>query len=558
MLNGNRHLPWPRNLWSVIFQKEVPAEEIPHDWEKALQHVSETVVGPMRYNVLMCYFEQRITLERIGKNYGISRSRVQQHLNKAIEMLQEPTPKIILTYGLKRGQEMLAAFRADNEGVNAASVKILNLSARTNNCLRRGKIETVGQLRNCTDTELLRIRNLGESTLAEIKEKLSELAQGNKREPDKGETYEIDLKQRLIADIGAIRAENAKTRLWDSDERIADYLLSKGWTLPTRCGTCSYKFANRGHNKVGCPLDRDGMMNDNDFCSCGGAVKINDSVVEGGATLKPSIILSQRVRLEGVGHNVLVLGTAGTGKTRYYILPNLLQCCGSYVVVDTAGSLYRDTSWLFKEKGYEIKTFDVNKADAADIDKFDAATIGREPTVIYIILGFNNEANSNLVRPLVQKIMAVCSFATEVPVHLFLDEFGCIAEIPDFPELLNRTNPNLSCTIILQSIAQLQEKYKETWKDIVQRCDTNLYFGGGHDWRTCEYLSGLVSQQKGEEFGNLAPDEIRKMRCATCLILAPDQAPIIDKVYDPEKHCCMSDTPVKINQVSENRNLRQT
>lgn len=42
------------------------------------------------------------------------------------------------------------------------------------------------------------------------------------------------LRERLIVDVGAIRAENAKTRLWDSDERIADYLLSKGWTLPAR------------------------------------------------------------------------------------------------------------------------------------------------------------------------------------------------------------------------------------------------------------------------------------------------------------------------------------
>ena len=38
-----------------------------------------------------------------------------------------------------------------------------------------------------------------------------------------------DTRGRLISDIGEIRADNARKRLYDSDERIADYLISKGW-----------------------------------------------------------------------------------------------------------------------------------------------------------------------------------------------------------------------------------------------------------------------------------------------------------------------------------------
>ena len=36
-----------------------------------------------------------------------------------------------------------------------------------------------------------------------------------------------------------------------------------------RCKDCIYRFRKNGHDKDGCPLDRDGMMGDNDFCSCG-------------------------------------------------------------------------------------------------------------------------------------------------------------------------------------------------------------------------------------------------------------------------------------------------
>ena len=38
---------------------------------------------------------------------------------------------------------------------------------------------------------------------------------------------------------------------------------------PVRCKDCKYKFNANGHDKKGCPLDGVGLMNDDDFCSCG-------------------------------------------------------------------------------------------------------------------------------------------------------------------------------------------------------------------------------------------------------------------------------------------------
>lgn len=37
--------------------------------------------------------------------------------------------------------------------------------------------------------------------------------------------------------------------------------------------------------------------------------------------------------------NVLVVGGSGSGKTRFFVLPNLMQCHSSYVVTDPKGSL---------------------------------------------------------------------------------------------------------------------------------------------------------------------------------------------------------------------------
>jgi len=54
-------------------------------------------------------------------------------------------------------------------------VEQLNLSVRTMNCLRRGGIATVGELSSKTERDLLTLRNFGQKSLNEIKDKLVEL-----------------------------------------------------------------------------------------------------------------------------------------------------------------------------------------------------------------------------------------------------------------------------------------------------------------------------------------------------------------------------------------------
>lgn len=53
-------------------------------------------------------------------------------------------------------------------------VERLRLSPRTLNCLRLAQIKTVGEILTVSDEELLKIRNFGEKSLAELKEKLAE------------------------------------------------------------------------------------------------------------------------------------------------------------------------------------------------------------------------------------------------------------------------------------------------------------------------------------------------------------------------------------------------
>lgn len=58
--------------------------------------------------------------------------------------------------------------------VTEMAIEFLELSSRTYNCLKRSQITTVGQLLLMSDDELLALRNFGQKSLEELREKLAE------------------------------------------------------------------------------------------------------------------------------------------------------------------------------------------------------------------------------------------------------------------------------------------------------------------------------------------------------------------------------------------------
>lgn len=76
-------------------------------------------------------------------------------------------------------------------------------------------------------------------------------------------------------------------------------------------------------------------------------------------------ILTQNVAigLDGRKHkrnlNTLVVGGSGSGKTRFYAKPNLMQANTSFVVLDPKAELIRSTGHLLEMKGYELKVLDL-------------------------------------------------------------------------------------------------------------------------------------------------------------------------------------------------------
>lgn len=78
-----------------------------------------------------------------------------------------------------------------------------------------------------------------------------------------------------------------------------------------------------------------------------------------------NIILTQTERLTMNGRpanpkyarnkNVLVIGGSGSGKTRFYVKPNLMQMHSSYCVTDPKGTIVLECGKMLEDNGYEIK-----------------------------------------------------------------------------------------------------------------------------------------------------------------------------------------------------------
>ncbi len=59
-------------------------------------------------------------------------------------------------------------------------------------------------------------------------------------------------------------------------------------------------------------------------------------------------------RMTKLNNNVLVIGTTGAAKTRTVVVPNLLECVGSYIITDPKGNLYKQWGKYMQEHGYRV------------------------------------------------------------------------------------------------------------------------------------------------------------------------------------------------------------
>jgi type IV secretion system protein VirD4 len=100
-----------------------------------------------------------------------------------------------------------------------------------------------------------------------------------------------------------------------------------------------------------------------------------DPVFENNVILTQTERLTMDNRPKNPAHarnkNVLVIGGSGSGKTRFFLKPNLMQMHSSYVVTDPKGTVLLEVGQLLRRGGYEIKVLNtVNFAKSMKYNPF--------------------------------------------------------------------------------------------------------------------------------------------------------------------------------------------
>ena len=148
----------------------LPVDSIYTPIEKVSYHVENTRVGQKSdYDKLTL---EILTNGSINPQEGISLAAkvLVEHLNLFID----------LTEHVSNVEIMVEKEEDQKEKVLEMTIEELDLSVRSYNCLKRAGINTVEELANKSEDDMMKVRNLGKKSLEEVIQKLEELGLGLK------------------------------------------------------------------------------------------------------------------------------------------------------------------------------------------------------------------------------------------------------------------------------------------------------------------------------------------------------------------------------------------
>ena len=104
-------------------------------------------------------------------------------ISLAAKILTEPLDIFVnLTDEAKNAEIMVEKEETHKEKMLEMTIEELDLSVRSYNCLKRAGINTVQELTNKTEADMMKVRNLGRKSLEEVKNKLADLGLGLRKE----------------------------------------------------------------------------------------------------------------------------------------------------------------------------------------------------------------------------------------------------------------------------------------------------------------------------------------------------------------------------------------
>lgn len=216
--------------------------------------------------------------------------------------------------------------------------------------------------------------------------------------------------------------------------------------------------------------------------------------------------------------------------------------------------------------GVRLAAFNLKEiANLTCTDELDLASIGEKKVALFCCIPDADTSLNYLVGMIYSNLFQTLYYVADrkyggrlpVPVHCIMDEWPNVALPDDFDKILATMRSRaISCSIIIQNMAQMKALFKDSWESLVGNCDELLYLGGnekeGH-----KYISELLGketldtntygqtkgrngsystnyQQTGREI--FTPDEIRLLDNRKAILFVRGERPMLDDKYNLKKH----------------------
>ena len=82
-------------------------------------------------------------------------------------------------------------------------------------------------------------------------------------------------------------------------------------------------------------------------------------IIDNNILLTKEVYLSLNAKQHLLNLNVLIIGGSGSGKTRFFAKPNIMQLNTSYVITDPKGEILQSTGKMLEEAGYVVRVFNL-------------------------------------------------------------------------------------------------------------------------------------------------------------------------------------------------------
>ena len=154
--------------------------------------------------------------------------------------------------------------------------------------------------------------------------------------------------------------------------------------------------------------------------------------------------------------------------------------------------------------GVRLAAFNLKQiANLTCTDELDLYSIGEKKVALFCCIPDADTSMNYLVGMIYSNLFQTLYYVADrkyggrlpIPVHCIMDEWPNVALPDDFDKILaTMRSRGISCSIIIQNIAQMKALFKDSYESLIGNCDEFLYLGGnekeGH-----KYVSELLGKE---------------------------------------------------------------